>query len=178
MEFGSHGTHIPVHGSRAKSEGFLDSILDRITEVSQHIDHQCNILIGLSIAVFLFTASVFEKDHQNIPMLVMAIFSGLAALVGLLAIRPPRRLRKQGQPESLMYNRTIAGYSTSQEYADRLTEALKDEESMTKQYALEIYNISRYQYRPKRQLFLVARRFLLTGVTLAVLVFVIEVLQS
>jgi len=151
------------------SLSFLNGMLRKTTSFVQHLDTQINILIGISLGMFAFGASKFQGENGDISLafLVLTIFSLLSTLVGLFAIHPPKWLRKRGQEESLMYNKKISSFSSSVEYGDELLKAIKNKEEIVRQYATELYNISKYYYRPKRNLFHIARRIFLLGITIS-----------
>jgi hypothetical protein len=174
MEAGIHG-HLPIDNHRKKNrESFLDTVLDRVGEMCQHLDHQTNILIGISAASFLFSASKIDHGTVDPAFIIIAIASGLSTLTGLLAIHPPRFMRKQGQTESLAYNKVIAHFPDAAAYEKALREATKTEEEIFHQCATEIYNLSRFYYRPKKILFHYARTILFVGIALAILSFSLD----
>lgn len=176
-ENSDHQFHLPESDSaHPKSAEFVTSILERMTEMTEHSDHQLNILIGLSTAVFVFSAAGFEQSPNNIPLLIMAVFSAASSLVGLLAVHPPRGMRKTGQPESLMYNKKIASYPSADEYAKDLKQTAVEPEKILAEYAREIYNLAKYYYRPKRRLFQLSRRILFLGVTFALVSFLLNLI--
>ncbi len=156
-----------------KETDLTESILARASDLTQHLDHQTNILIGLSTAIFVFTATGFDPNDINIPMLIMALFSAGSSLLGLFAIHPPQFMRKRGQKESLLYNKKIASFKNGEEYAQALRAATKNGSMTFDQYAIEIYNVCRYAYRPKRRLFHAARRILFIGIALSLFAFMV-----
>ncbi len=151
------------------SLAFLNGVLRKTTSFVQHLDTQINILIGISLGIFIFSASRFPGENGDISLafLVLTIFSLLSTLVGLFAIHPPKWLRKRGQDESLMYNKKISNFSSSAEYGDELLNVMSSQEEIVRQYAVELYNISKYYYRPKRNLFHIARRVFLLGIAIS-----------
>ena len=114
-------------------------------------------------------------DHLHITLSLIAFFSALSAIVSLIAIRPPARMVLKGQKQSLLYTQKISDFSSAKKYAKELREILKCDEDIFNQYATEIYNLSKYYYRPKRKLFAVARNIFLFGVIFSLIVLFIEV---
>jgi hypothetical protein len=149
---------------------FLDSILDKMTSYAQHMDNQIQILVGISSAVFVFSATQFSEKRE-LFLLVLALFSISSAIVALFAIHPPGFMRKRGQPESLMYNKKIISFSSAKNYGEEILKVVKDPNEILQQYATEIYNLSRYYYRPKRTLFHFARSIFLLGFIFSFLFF-------
>lgn len=154
---------------------FPEVVLEKMNDITQHLDHQANILIGVSSGIFVFASAGYEKE-QGLAMLIMTIFAGLAALVGLLAIHPPRFLRKRGQNESLLYNKKIASYPSASAYAADLKNVSASPKKTFEQYTIEIYNLSKYYYRPKRKLFHIAREIFFMGIVFSLSVFLIELI--
>ena len=103
------------------------------------------------------------------------IFAGASALVGLLAVHPPRFMRKRGQPESLLYKKKIESFSSPAEYEKAVLLAMKTPAKTREQYAIEIYNLCKYYYSPKRKLFHVSRKLLFVGIALSLVTFLIGV---
>ncbi len=89
--------------------------------------------------------------------------AGISALVALFAVHPPRFMRKRGQKESLLYNKNISSFSSFKEYAQEIKKVTTDKDAMIEQYAIEIYNLARYYYNPKRKLFHLSRNILIIG---------------
>jgi Family of unknown function (DUF5706) len=160
-----------LEGRAFSHEGLFETTLSKINDITQHLDHQSNILIGLGSGVFVFAAAGYEKDSANIALLVMAIFSALSALVGLIAIHPLKSMRKRGQEESMLYNKKIAGYSSAAAYEKDLAKITADPKKIQSEYSKEIYNLCKYYYRPKRKLFHVSRNLFFTGIILSLGVF-------
>lgn len=152
---------------------FLIGILDKQTKLLQHLDSQTNILIGISSAIFAFLAAGFRLNNFNLPQIILASFSALAALIGLFAIHPPRFMRKRGQKESLMYGGKISSFSLPIAYKKELGNIVRNQDKMLEQYALEIYNVAKYYYDPKRKIFKIARNILLVGVFLSIATFLV-----
>lgn len=133
---------------------FLNGILLKATEFVRHFDAQTNILVGIASAIFLFVLSVAAREESvDFSLLVLGIFAGLSALTSLYAIHPPRFMRKKRQEESLMYNKKVANFPTHIEYKEELRKVMENREEVLDQYSIEIYNLYKYYYRPKRKLF-------------------------
>ncbi|OHA62824.1 MAG: hypothetical protein A3E07_01765 [Candidatus Wildermuthbacteria bacterium RIFCSPHIGHO2_12_FULL_45_9] len=158
------------------SEQFLDGLLSRAYDFAQHLDNQTSILVGVSSAIFVFSLSLVVEQQGSFPFLILGIFAGCAALVGLFAVHPPKFMRKRGQEESLMYNKSIAGFASSSEYGEALEKIVDDKRAVIHEYAKEIYNVSKFYYRPKRKLFHLSRNILLIGIIVSLFVFLLSVL--
>ncbi len=178
MEESFHNTHIPEEKTEKLRGDFLESIFSHVAESTQHLDHQINIVIGISVAAFILSESAFEKEHGSISLFITMIFAGASAVFGLLAVHPPKFMRKRGQPESLLYRKKIESFHSPKEYEIALTETMKNSKKTREQYAIEIYNLCKYYYSPKRQLFHISRKFLISGITLSLLTFIYHFLTG
>lgn len=151
---------------------FLDSILTKASGFVHHFDAQTSILVGISSVVFFFVISRSVGLEQiSVPFIVLGVFSGLSTIVSLYAMHPPSVMRKKRQEESLLYNKKVVSFPSEAEYQQALYEIMHDHKKLLHQYTLEIYNLYKYYYRPKRTLFIVARNTLLIGILLSLLTF-------
>lgn len=152
---------------------FLNSILEKSTALSSRIDDQLNILLGLGIAVFIFATSKMSSA-ENYYWIILAICSGLSVVVELFAIHPPKFMAKRGQNESLIYNKNITEkFSDSRAYAQELLKSMETYEGIVGQYAMEIYNVYKFYYGPKRMLFKISRFLLIAGMVLSFILFLL-----
>ncbi len=175
MEESFHATHLPEEKVTDKHGNLIESALNHIAESTQHLDHQINIVIGISAATFLLSVSILEKEPKNLPLFFIMIFAGVSALTGLLAVHPPHFMRKRGQPESLLYRKKIESFSSPSEYEKAVIEAMTTSKKTREQYAIEVYNLCKYYYRPKRQLFHISRKLLFLGIAVSLAVFLFQV---
>lgn len=156
---------------------FLSGVLQKAENFARHIDIQTNILVGLSSGLAILSVSQIKKENMDFiaPLFILAVFSLIAASIAIFALIPPKFMRKKGQKESLLYNREIASCYCEQ-YKKDLKDISLDLNKIIDQYSLEIYNICRYYYRPKRRLFKFARLFLCSGIFISFLIFMLEIL--
>lgn len=148
---------------------FLTAGLAKATDFVRHFDLQTNIIVGISSAICLFSLSSIADSSLKAPLFILGIFSALSTLVGLYSIHPPRLMRKLGQEESLLYNRHATSFATPEEYAAAILAKTNTSNNAARELALEIYNLYKYYYRPKRRLFYIARHLLIVGVALSLL---------
>lgn len=162
--------------------GFLKTILDKTISFVRHIDNQIQILLGISLAIFIFCANQLNSEvgGKELYLLVLAFFSIVATLFGLFAIHPPGFMRKRGLKESLgslMYNKKITGFPSSQEYYNEIQKIAQNPEEIIRQYSTEIYTLLKYYYSPKRRLFHFTRDIFLIGLILSFLLLVLKFLK-
>jgi len=170
----SHGVlHKKSDGQEIEnSMVFMNSVMSKATGIILHFDTQTNILIGISTAISAFAISNIKSGSSVFSTL--AFFSIISVAIGLYAVHPPKFLRKKGQRESLLYNRKIAGFNDSKEYATEIKKIIDDKDALIEEYSNEIYNIYKYHYRPKRVLFKISRDFLIAGILISVLVSILQ----
>ncbi len=152
----------------------LLGILDKQNVMVRHVDSQTNILTGVSAGIFFLSISQLFNNNLIPVFSVLATFSGLSVLTGLLAIHPPKFLRKAGQVESKIYHRAITGFQDPLQYEKYLQTFTRSVDEIIKEFSREIFNIGKYSYKPKRVLFKTARNLLLGGIVLSILVFLAQ----
>lgn len=159
---------------------FLQSILDKTIIQTNNLDGQTNILLGVASALFVYSTARINSE-QSVVFTILSIFSALSVLICMISIHPPKRLRIKNKHESvksLLGNKRITSYASSQDYADRLMTVYGDTRAMTDHYAAAVYNTNVNYYRPKRNLFKIAVKVLITGITLAVLLIIYQALTK
>lgn len=142
------------------------SAMQKSTNFVIHFDSQTNILIGIGTAVFAFSISQINDHPNTYAFYVLSFFSAISVIISLYAIHPPKVMRKRGQVESLLYNKRVIGFDSANDYSEEMIRIMNDEEEVVKQFSIEIYNVYKYYYRPKRKLFKIARNFLVFGLIL------------
>jgi len=145
---------------------FLSSIQEKTSSFVQHLDMQANVIIGLSMAVVVFSISRISAGDESVALYILSACSAFSAIAGLYAIHPPKFMRKRGQSESLLYNKAITEAKSAENYQKQLESVIGNSDEIVRQYALEIYNMAAYYYRPKRDLFKLSRNLFLVGIVL------------
>jgi len=153
----------------------LVGILEKITNFSQQLDTQANIIIGLSLAIFVFATSSFQSGNVQPYSFVLAMFAGVSALVGLLVMHPPKFMRRPSKDQSLMFIKHIADSKDAESYARSLKKVISSREETIRQYGLEIYNMSTRYYQPKKKLFNLSKSILLTGIAVSLTIFLFSI---
>jgi len=155
----------------------LNEILHKINGNTEHIDIQINNIVILSSALFAFSATGYLSGSPNAHyyLLILALFSSLSAVAGLISLNPPSYFDKRGQKDSRLYSHGISSYKSPEEYHAAIKEMIADKEKTVEQYALEIYNLSKFLYLPKRKLFNLSRNLLVFGFLLSLVLFVFQI---
>jgi hypothetical protein len=135
--------------------------------------------VGLSSGLAILSASQIKAENITFiaPLFLLASFSLLSASIGIFALIPPKFMRKKGQKESLLYNKEIARCYCEQ-YKKDIKSISLDLNKIIDEYSLEIYNICRYYYRPKRRLFKLSRLFLCSGIFISFFIVLLQILNS
>ena len=152
---------------------FLAMAIDKTNTMNQHIDDQTNIMVGVGTAVFVFATARFGSTDNKLAFGILGVFAATSALVGLFALHPPRFMRKKGQDESLIFPTHIAATQNVESYIAAIHKVVQKQSLVVEQCSRELYNMSRYYYLPKRWLYRCSRNFLLAGVALALISFII-----
>ncbi len=162
--------HILPAEKLEEQQAFLSIVVEKVRAMAQHMDSQLNILLGADLAIFVYATSQYNT-HRSVVFFTLALFAALSACISLIAIHPFKFMRKRGEVESIMYNRSVIRYPSHEGYREALAEVLNDSNEMLNQYSLEIYNVYKFYYRPKRDLYTLARNTLLVGVVVSFLGF-------
>lgn len=149
-----------------EKEIFLTCSVSKVRTMTEHMDTQLNIIIGISSAIFVFSASHYDSQ-KSITFLLLTLFCSLSAVVGIVAIHPFKFMRKRAGKEGVVYNHTVNNHESHDHYCETLADAVKDEKSIIREYAIEIYNLYKFYYRPKRELYILSRNILLLGIILS-----------
>lgn len=155
---------------------FLKGLVEKEVSFTHHLDSQTHILIGISTALFFLSVAAFQEGREELSLLIIGVFSALSTLVGLMSVHPPRFMRKHGQEESIMFSKNISKYETSSQYSEELIKVVTSQENIVEQFGKELYNLSKYYYRPKRVLFRISRNLLLAGIGLGLFAFLTEII--
>lgn len=156
--------------------GYLQGLTEKIIDSTRTIDNHANVMVGLNTAVFALVISMlFEAEHLQLTMAVIAMFSVMSAVSAVFAIRLPHVIiTKKKHHKSLFHARRIAEYDCAETYAKALHKVMHDEESLFVEYAREAYNLSRYYYMPKRRMLTWSRYFFIFGVVMSSVVLMVE----
>lgn len=155
--------------------GFLEGSMGKIIDSTRNVDNHCNVLIGLSTGIFALSLNeILQTENFHLTLMIIAGFSALSSVIALCAIRPLRFMVKRGQEESLLYPRKISSFKSAKEYSRKLMKVLETDDDIFYQYSIEIYNLSKFYYQPKRKLFAASRNIFLLGVVSSLFTLLLE----
>jgi len=144
----------------------LTNMMNKMVQDNSTLDNEINILLGLNSAIFVFTATQIERNPDSAAILTILIFSAIASLSALLAIHPPKIFRRSTDERSLLSPDKIMSMDSFSRYKNELETTFADREKIIEEYALTIWNFSRYR-KSKRVLFNISRNVLFLGISLS-----------
>lgn len=151
---------------------FMDSLLDKQTEIRNMLDVRSNIVIGFNSALIVLLVTYFREHIAGNPVFWILLASlVLSLLLAIIALKPPHMSTKKGQTESLFYHHMINSMDI-EEYRRKIHGVLKDEKQIFDAYITEIYNITAYSNIPRKLYLYSSLRVLIYGMVVAILVYV------
>jgi hypothetical protein len=157
---------------------FLNNLSEKIIDVTHTVDTHANIMIGINTAIFAFVVSkLFEVDTLKLTLGVVAIFSAFSALFAVSATRLPHFFSKTKHKKSILHAPRIAQFDSAESYADELQKMTQSKDEVFNQHALEVYNMSKYYYLPKRRMLAWSRYFFIFGVMASAMFLLLEKLH-
>lgn len=154
---------------------FLGWLADKIVNSTRNVDAQANIVMGLSTGIFVLAVNeITTSDRFHYTLMFAAAFSAVSAIIALLAIRPLSIMLKNGHEESMFFTRKISAFPSAKKYSEELIKILKTDDEIFYQYGMEIYNLSKYYYRPKRSLYAISRNIFLLGAVISIILVFME----
>ena len=151
---------------------FMDSLLDKQTEIRNMLDVRSNIVIGFNSALIVLLVTYFRDHLSGNPVFWILLGSlVLSLLLAIIALKPPHTSTKKGQTESLFYHNYINSMEL-EEYRQKIHEVLKDEKQIFDAYITEVYNMTAYSNVPRKFYLYSSLRVLIYGLSLAILIYV------
>ncbi len=154
---------------------FLEGLSVKIIDAIHTVDNHANVMIGINTGVFIFVMTqLLAGEGFHFTLSVVAFFSVISVVCGLFAIRLPRFMGRVTRERSLLHTNRILEFGSAEAYADELQKMLVDDREIFRQHALEVYNLSKYYYTPKRKMLSYARLAFLCGVLASGVLLIIE----
>ncbi len=158
--------------------GFLEGLTKKVIDAAHTVDSHANVMVGINTGIFVLVISMlFEVEVLRVTMGMVAIFSALSAIFAIFAIRLPHIFVHNEREKSLLHAPRIAEFGSAESYADELQKMLNNDQEIFRQHALEVYNLSRYYYIPKRKMLSYSRLFFLCGVIASAVFLLLEKLH-
>ncbi|AKM82215.1 TPA: hypothetical protein DD449_03865 [Candidatus Berkelbacteria bacterium] len=151
---------------------FMDSLLDKQTEIRNMLDVRSNIVIGFNSALIVLLVTYFRDNIDGNPVFWVLLSALILSLfLAIVALKPPHTTTKKGQKESLFYHHHINAMDLD-EYRKEIHKALDDERQIYDAYITEVYNITCYSNIPRKRFLYSSLRVLIYGMMLAILIYV------
>jgi hypothetical protein len=181
MESAAAGEAKPPVGPARNADGFsIQAIhLVRTTTLanlalSQMADQKASILMGATFVVFTISVGQATRGDFPIALLVLAVSSFLSALCAVAAILPSiRPPRLQPGSENILFFGVFTQLP-EQEFADRVVHQLRTDETVFRTMLRDIYQNGQVLQRKKYRFLGHAYRIFLAGLTLTLIVFLVE----
>ena len=152
---------------------FMDSLLDKQTEIRNMLDVRSNIVIGFNSALIVLLVTYFREVIDGNPVFWILLGSlVLSLLLAIIALKPPHMSTKKGQVESLFYHHYIDSKDID-EFRKEVHVVLKDENKIYDAYISEIYNITRFSNIPRKKFLYSSLRVLIYGMSLAIVTYIV-----
>lgn len=153
---------------------FMDSLLDKQTEIRNLLDVRSNIVIGFNSAIIVILVTYFKADIVENPMLMILLgILVVSLLLAIIALKPPHFSTKKGQKESLFYHHYIDSKDID-DYRKQIHGVLRDENQIYDAYITEVYNLTSYSNIPRKFYLYSSLRVLIYGLGFVSLVYVID----
>ena len=109
---------------------FMDSLLNKQTEIRNVLDTRSNIVIGFNSALIVLLVTYFRERLVDNPVLwlLMAVLF-ISLLLSIIALKPPHYSTKKGQHESIFYHHYIDS-KEMEDYRAEIHEVLKDKKAI------------------------------------------------
>lgn len=157
---------------------FMDSLLDKQTEIRNLLDVRSNIVIGFNSALIVILVTYFKERLMESPALWVLLATLILSLfLAIVALKPPHYHSKKGQKESLFYHHYIDSKNID-EYRREIHQALENKDQIFDAYITEVYNITKYSNVPRKFYLYSSLRVLIYGIGLVILVFLISFIYS
>ena len=175
------GEHSPPSGPKAEPASFATNAVQMVRTVtqvnlqlSQMADQKASILMGATFVVFTIAVGQASRGNFPVALLVLALSAFVSAFCAVAAILPSVR---PSPVESGRENLLFFGVFTQlheEEFTERLLREIGTEEQMFRVMARDIYQNGQVLQRKKYRFLNLAYRIFLGGMTLTLVVFLIE----
>jgi len=162
----------------------LQNILDLHMNLHEATYNSANFLIGMTgIILAIIISSIPKLDDYSIQQVnlakvgifILAFSCLIALLICLKIINPTIENKSSDEETNLFYYVSFLSNCTEYNYGVELSKLIKDEKYITKQYALEIYNLSECVLKPKFKELKYATLVLMIGITFGISLLVISI---
>lgn len=150
---------------------FMDSLLDKQTEIRNVLDTRSNIIVGFDSALIVLLVTYFRDHLTDTPVLwLLLVILIISLLLAIIALKPPHYSTKKGQHESLFYHHYIDS-KEMEEYREEIHKVLKDKKAIFDSYITETYNLTKYSNIPRKFYLYTSLRVLIYGIIAVLIIY-------
>lgn len=142
--------------------------------LSQMADQKASILMGATFVVFTISVGQASREHFPVPLMVLALFSCISALLAVSAIIPRvGGLAAGGEPGNLLFFGAFTKLS-EEEFATRILRELRSDELVFRTMLRDLYQNGQVLERKKYRLLRLAYIAFLVGLGLTMLAMALQ----
>jgi Family of unknown function (DUF5706) len=134
--------------------------------LSQMADQKASILMGATFLVFTIAIGQASRGEVTPPLLILALFSFVSAMLAVFAILPSVSPKPSENPNILFFGNFT--HMTEQEFSDAVIERLSHDEDVFRTMLKDIYQNGQVLQRKKYKYLGLAYRAFLVGLVLTV----------
>jgi hypothetical protein len=142
-------------------------------QLSAMADHKASILMGATFVIFTITIGQARGSEAPLPLLILGAAAFFSAIFAVLSILPMTRRRKPSGPLNLLFFGSFTQLS-EEEFTDQITARLRNDDSIYRTMAHDIYQNGLVLQNKKYRLLGYAYRIFLIGLVASCLAFVIQ----
>ena len=142
-------------------------------QLSQMADQKASILMGATFVVFTISVGQARSGSFSIPLMLLAFFSFVSAMLAVFAVLPSVSGKPKGQPNILFFG--VFTRMDEDAFADRVIEALHDDEQLYRLMLRDIHQNGQVLQAKKYRYLGLASRTFLVGLTVTFLSFILVV---
>ncbi|MBY8825932.1 Pycsar system effector family protein [Sphingomonas colocasiae] len=142
-------------------------------QLSQMADQKASILMGATFVVFTISVGQARSGTFSIPLMLLAFFSFVSAMLAVFAVLPSVSGKPKGKANILFFG--VFTQLDEDEFADRVIDALDDDERIYRLMLRDIHQNGQVLQAKKYRYLGLAYRTFLVGLTVTFLSFILVV---
>lgn len=140
--------------------------------LSQMADQKASILMGATFVVFTISIGQASRQEVTAPLLILALFSFISAMLAVFAILPSVSPKPSENPNLLFFGNFT--HMSEQEFSDAVINRLSNDEDVYRTMLKDIYQNGQVLQSKKYKYLGYAYRAFLAGLTLTVIAVLIQ----
>ena len=143
--------------------------------LSQMADQKASILMGATFVVFTISIGQVRAGGFALPLVILALFSFVSALLAVYAVLPATKPASGGDRNILFFGTFTE--LTEQAFADEVLDRLETDEAVFRTMLRDIYQNGQVLQRKKYRFLGLAYRVFLLGLVTTIITFMIVYLK-